>query len=87
MVAMDTDTCRQIRVSLGSAGPTPVRADAADAALVGTVLDDDAVSVAAAILIEASDPLDDVRGSAEYRMMLVPELLRRAISGAGEVRS
>ena len=87
VVAMDTDTCSQIRVSLGSAGPTPVRADAADAALVGTALDEDAVSAAAAMLIEASDPLDDVRGSAEYRMMLVPELLRRAISGAREVRS
>ena len=87
VVTMDMDTCSQIRVALGSAGPTPVRADMADAALVGSMLDDDAVSAAAAILIEASDPLDDVRGSAEYRMMLVPELLRRAISGAREVRS
>ena len=86
VVAMDTNTCSQIRVSLGSAGPTPVRAGPADAALVGTVLDDDAISAAAAILIEASDPLDDVRGSAGYRMMLVPELLRRAISSAREVQ-
>ena len=31
-------------------------------------------------------PLDDVRGSAGYRMMLVPELLRRAISSAREVQ-
>ena len=54
---------------------------------VGTALDDDAIAAAAAILIEASDPLDDVRGSAEYRMMLVPELLKRAIAGAKEARS
>lgn len=87
VAAMDTDTCSHIRVALGSAGPTPVRADAADAALVGTALDDDAILAAAEILIEASDPLDDVRGSAEYRLMLVPELLRRAISGAREMRS
>jgi len=87
VMGMGTNVCSYIRVTLGSAGPTPVRADAADAALFGTKLDDDAVSAAAAILIEASDPLDDVRGSAEYRMMLVPELLRRAISGAREVRS
>ncbi len=87
VAAMDADTCSHIRVALGSAGPTPVRADAADAALVGTALDDDAITAAAAILIEASDPLDDVRGSSEYRMMLVPELLKRAIAGAKEARS
>ncbi len=87
VTAMDANTCSHIRVALGSAGPTPVRADGADAALIGTTLDDDAIAAAANILIEASDPLDDVRGSAEYRMMLVPELLRRAIAGAKESRS
>ena len=87
VAVMDGGTCSHLRVALGSAGPTPVRAQAAEAALVGTALDDDAIAAAAAILIEASDPLDDVRGSSEYRMMLVPELLRRAIAGAKEGRS
>lgn len=87
VAAMDGDTCSYIRVALGSAGPAPVHAEAADAALIGTTLGDEAVAVAAAILVEASDPLDDVRGSAEYRMMLVPELLKRAIAGAKEARS
>ena len=86
VAAMDAGVCSHLRVALGSAGPTPVHAQAADAALIGTALDDDAVTAAAAILIDASDPLDDVRGSAEYRMMLVPELLKRAIAGAKEAR-
>ncbi len=87
VAAMDGGTCSHLRVALGSAGPTPARADAADAALVGTALDGDAITAAAAILIEASDPLDEVRGSSEYRMMLAPELLRRAIGRAKEARS
>jgi carbon-monoxide dehydrogenase medium subunit len=87
VAAMDGGTCSHIRVALGSAGPAPVFADAADAALRGTALGDDAVAAAAAILAEASDPLDDVRGSAEYRLLLVPELLKRAIAGAKEGRS
>ncbi len=35
----------------------------------------------------AGDPVDDVRGSAEYRLMLVPELLKRAIGRAKEAQS
>ncbi len=87
VMTMDGGTCSHLRVALGSAGPTPVHAVSAEDALVVTALDDDAISAAAAILIEASDPLDDVRGSSEYRMMLVPELLRRAIARAKEARS
>ncbi len=87
VVAMDGGACSHIRVALGSAGPTPVRAEAADAALAGTALDDAAIAAAATILVAASDPLDDVRGSAEYRLMLIPELLKRAVRRAGEARS
>jgi carbon-monoxide dehydrogenase medium subunit len=87
VMAMDAGACSHVRVALGSAGPTPVRAQAADAALAGTALDDAAISAAAEILVAACDPLDDVRGSAEYRLMLVPELLKRAIRRAQETRS
>jgi carbon-monoxide dehydrogenase medium subunit len=87
VVAMDGGACGHVRVALGSAGPTPVRADAADAALLGTALDAAAIAAAAEILVAASDPLDDVRGSAEYRLMLIPVLLERAIGRALEARS
>jgi aerobic carbon-monoxide dehydrogenase medium subunit len=33
-------------------------------------------------MAEAIDPIDDVRGSAEYRRMLVPRLLTRAVQRA-----
>jgi carbon-monoxide dehydrogenase medium subunit len=31
------------------------------------------------MLVEASDPIDDVRGSADYRRALIPRLLKRAV--------
>jgi carbon-monoxide dehydrogenase medium subunit len=36
-------------------------------------------SRAARLLAERADPLDDVRGSADYRRQLIPRLLLRAV--------
>ena len=82
VLAMAGGECSFVRVALGACGPTPVRAAEAEARLRGTALDAVAVSAAAAILVEESDPIDDVRGSAEYRLMLVPRLLARALAAA-----
>ena len=79
---MDAGNCSYVRVALGSCGPTPVRAEEAEARLSGTALDDADIAEAAAILREECDPVDDVRGSGEYRMMLVEPLLGRALRAA-----
>jgi carbon-monoxide dehydrogenase medium subunit len=59
-----------------------VRVAEAEARLLGSALDTQAVHAAAALLAEACDPVDDVRGSTEYRLMLVPRLVARAIAAA-----
>ena len=82
VVAMEGGRCGHVRVALGSCGPVPVRAEAAEARLAGSALDDADIAAAAAILRDASDPVDDVRGSGEYRMMLVEPLLARALRAA-----
>ena len=74
--------CSFVRIALGAAGATPVRVAEAEAYLFGSALEVDAVEAAAAKLVEASDPVDDVRGSAEYRQMLVPRLLARSLAAA-----
>jgi len=74
--------CTSARIALGAAGPRPVRADSADACLAGTLIDDDAIAAAAAILAAAADPVDDVRGTAGYRRMMIPVLTRRALRRA-----
>jgi len=39
-------------------------------------------AMAGAMLEARADPLDDVRGSAEYRRLLIPRLLLRALRRA-----
>jgi carbon-monoxide dehydrogenase medium subunit len=78
VLAMDGNTCRHVRVVLGSCGPVPLHVDAADARLLGTRLEPGDVAEAGRLLAGASAPLDDVRG------MLIPRLLGRALSQARE---
>ena len=82
VVAMEDGRCSYVRVALGSCGPAPIRAEAAEDRLTGSALDDADIAEAAAILREECDPVDDVRGSGEYRMMLVEPLLGRALRAA-----
>ena len=82
VVTMEDGRCSYARVALGSCGPTPVRAAAAEEHLTGSALADSDIAEAAAILREECDPVDDVRGSGEYRMMLVEPLLGRALRAA-----
>lgn len=73
-------TCTQARIVLFGVGSTPIRADAAEAALRGVKPDErlfaDAASKAGADLEE---PLSDVHASSEYRRDLARVLTRRAL--------
>ena len=69
------------RVAIGACGPAPLADPAIDAALSGD-LSDAALATAADRLAAAADPLDDVRGSADYRRRLIAPLLRRAVRAA-----
>jgi carbon-monoxide dehydrogenase medium subunit len=76
-----------VRAAIGACGPTPLRDDEADA-LLSRDRSDAAVARAGARLEARADPLDDVRGTAEYRRLLIPRLLLRAVrhAEAGSVR-
>jgi carbon-monoxide dehydrogenase medium subunit len=82
VLAMTGANCSFIRMAVGACGPTPVRSPEAEQSMIGTDLDAAATAHAGQILVEAIDPVDDVRGSAEYRRMLVPRLLTRAVQRA-----
>jgi aerobic carbon-monoxide dehydrogenase medium subunit len=74
--------CRQadgrLRVAIGACGPAPLASQAADDLLSGDA-SLGAVARAGALLQALADPLDDVRGSAAYRLQLIPRLLQRAM--------
>jgi aerobic carbon-monoxide dehydrogenase medium subunit len=59
--------CEAVRVALGAAAVTPVRARTVEEALIGQVLSSEVIRDAAALVREEVDPLDDLRGSAAYK--------------------
>lgn len=68
-----------VRIGLGGMSDTPVLAAAAAERLEGRRWDDAAIGEAAELALEAADPPDDVRASAEYRRHLLPVHLRRML--------
>jgi carbon-monoxide dehydrogenase medium subunit len=73
------ETVREARVAVGSLTPTPRRAPEAEALLAGPVSEvTDRLGSAAAALADASELLDDLEGSAEYKHHLIRVLLCQA---------
>lgn len=79
--AMTLDADGQgIRCAIGACGPGPLRDPGAEADLRGRLGDPAAVAAFAARLAEMADPVDDVRGSADYRRSLIPRLVAAGIA-------
>ncbi len=70
------------RVAVGGCAPIPYRVPEAEMALVGAPLDPAAVERLGAAYAEAADPPSDFRGSAEFRRMILPGLIGRAVARA-----
>lgn len=68
------------RVALCSVAPTPVRAPATERILVEGGAGPDAVTEAGRALLTEVAPIDDARGTAAYRRMVLPALLARAVA-------
>jgi xanthine dehydrogenase small subunit len=67
----------EARLAYGGMAGVPKRAKAAEAALLGRVFDEAAVSAAVAALPRDFTPLDDMRASAAYRLKVAGNLLQR----------
>lgn len=83
-VSMGGGICTGARIALGAVAPTPLRAPAAEARLVGTTLDEGVTRAAARAAREAAVPISDLRGSEEHRRELVEALCERALVAATE---
>jgi len=66
-------------IALGAVAPVIVRARQAEQWLIGRRLDEATIGQAAALAALAAQPIDDIRGSAEYRRDAVAVLVRRAL--------
>jgi carbon-monoxide dehydrogenase medium subunit len=69
-------------IALTAVGPRNLRATAAEEALAGAELDDEAIREAARLAAEAADPRDDVRGSADYKRNVVRVFVERGLRRA-----
>ena len=78
----DGGACREARIVLGAVGTTPIRARAAEELLTGQEPIDDVIRAAAATVPEAVDPLDDFRGSSDYKREMAGVFTRRALAQA-----
>ena len=78
-VSLNEDgTCTAARVGLGAVAATPLLVPSAAAALVGTKIDDQALASLATAASAACRPIDDKRGTIEYRTKVAGVIARRA---------
>ncbi len=80
----ESGTCTAARVSLGAVAPTPLLVADAAAALIGSKVDDAALADMAGAASAACDPIDDKRGTIEYRVKTAAVIARRAVETALE---
>jgi carbon-monoxide dehydrogenase medium subunit len=76
--------CRKAGVGLTNVGLTPIKATQTEAFLTGKAFDDGMIKQAAELAASESAPMDDIRGSAEYKRDLVRVLAGRALARAVE---
>ncbi len=78
LARMENGVCRELRLAVGAVSAKPTRIAAASLA-DGETLTPDLIGTIAGEAASAVDPIDDVRGPADYKRHLVGVLTRRAL--------
>lgn len=78
----DKGVCTAARVSLGAVAERALLVPEAAAALIGTTVDEAALAKLAAAASAAARPIDDKRGTKEFRIKIAGVLARRAAEKA-----
>jgi len=73
----DELACKEIRIALGVAAPTPMRARKAESLLRGKKISDELLEKAAIAATEEAQPRDSIRGEAWYRRDMIKVLVKR----------
>ncbi len=72
--------CTRARIALAAVSPTPTRARDAEAVLEGSKIDETLIREAGEKAVNHCNPIDDVRGTIQYRKELVKVLTRRTLA-------
>jgi len=84
VLTVQNGTCISASIALTNVSDTPLFAEAASQALVGTTLDSDAVAAAVDAAKAITDPAADGRGPADFRTHVAGVMVGRAIEKAAE---
>ncbi len=83
-LTMSGNTCTAVRIGLTNVSAVPMRATAAEQALIGQTITDDVLEAAGQAAAAACDPSPDLRGSVAYKRDLTRVVTKRAIRQAIE---
>jgi CO/xanthine dehydrogenase FAD-binding subunit len=78
----DGGRCREARISLGGAAPTPIRAKDAEELLSGQVISEELIEKAGRESADTADTDSDYHASAEYRRDMVRVFVQRGLKEA-----
>jgi carbon-monoxide dehydrogenase medium subunit len=84
-LSMDNGSIGAAGVALTSVGLTNIKATGAEESLVGQAPSEATFAEAARLAAEASSPVSDVRGSADYKRHMVDVYVRRGLASAAEM--
>ena len=88
IINLENNTVKYLRLSLGAVAPTVIRATDAEEEAKGKELTEDLIDRIAKLASDATRPISDIRGTAEYRKKatygIVYEALYRIFKGYGK---
>ncbi|WP_439609344.1 FAD binding domain-containing protein [Hydrogenophaga sp.] len=76
------NTVSHVRIALTNVAPTALRAEAAEATLLGKAFTSETVQAAANAAIAICEPAEDLRGDIEYKTAMAGEMVKRALAKA-----
>ena len=76
-ITLENDICTSARVSLGAVAPTPLLIKEASEIMIGTNLNDEVLEKVSKLCMDYCNPINDKRGTIEYRTKVAGVLFKR----------
>ena len=84
VLSADQKTIQRARIAYGVAGPVPMRAKTAEAALAGRPVCEETIRIAGDEVLKDVNPRTSWRASADFRRQIISETARRGLQSAIE---
>ena len=84
LTTMESGICSELRLVVGAVSPKPVRLEKAESMARGEKLTSQLIERIASDASSSVEPIDDLRGTVDYKRHLVHVLVRRALGAAAQ---